>query len=144
MLVKDVLNRKGHQVVTVGPDALVSTAVRALRVNRIGAVVVVDDGGQVVGLLSERDVVTALGLRGRNLVYLAVSDIMCRTVPVCRPDDPIMLVMRTMTEQRTRHVPVVSGGVLTGLVSIGDLVKARLDDVEVENRVLRDLARSRG
>jgi CBS domain-containing protein len=104
---------------------------------------VTDADGNLLGILSERDLVDGLLIWGRRMLDLRVQDAMTTAVPTCAPGDSVARVMRLMTDQRTRHLPVVEGGVVAGLISIGDVVKARLDDVELENKVLRGIARAR-
>lgn len=142
MLVRDVLKSKGTTVVTVGPDELIWSVLRRYRRHGIGALVVTDENGDLLGLLSERDLVNGLTTRGKALLELRVRDVMSTSVPTCRPTDSVGHVMAMMTDHRTRHLPVMVSGQLEGLISIGDAVKARLGDVELENKVLRDLART--
>jgi CBS domain-containing protein len=136
--VERILATKGRQVVTIGPEATVGSAVRQLRSRGIGALVVSADGEHVEGVLSERDVVRALAARGADVMDLHVAQLMSRSVETCTPRDSVKSIMATMTRHRVRHLPVVEGGRLCGLVSIGDVVKNRLDEVEAEVNVLRD------
>ncbi len=140
MQVSDILAKKGNRVVTVRSDVSVATALQKLVLERIGALVVSDDGEHVDGILSERDIVRALAAEGAELLRAdrRVADLMTRSVRVCAPGDPIKDVMDTMTRYRVRHLPVVEGGRLVGLISIGDVVKNRLDELELEANVLRD------
>jgi CBS domain-containing protein len=137
MKVEGILKTKGHEVETVGPDSLVALAVDRLSSMQIGALVVSGGGGRVDGVISEREVVRGLAQHGQRLLDMKVSEVMSRHVPVCSPDDPIQDVMAQMTRTRNRHVPVVQGGQLYGLVSIGDLLKNRLEDLELQTNVLR-------
>lgn len=138
MKVEDILSAKGNQVATVHPDTRVATACRRLREEGIGALVVSGDGARVDGLLSERDIVLALAVHGPALVDMPVSRLMSRNVATCTPRHSIRHLMREMTRLRTRHLPVVDAGRLCGIVSIGDVVKHRLEEVELESNVLRD------
>jgi CBS domain-containing protein len=139
MKVHDVLMAKGQEVETIRPDAKVLIAVHRMRMQNVGALVVSRDGERVEGVLSERDVVRGLTRHGADLLDMSVVAIMSRTVPVCSPDDSLVLVMDQMTRTRNRHVPVVDGtGRLCGVVSIGDVVKNRLEEMELETSVLRD------
>lgn len=138
MKVEGILKAKGHDVQTVGPDTAVVLAVDRLSSMQIGALVVSADGSKVEGVISERDVVRGLAHHHARLLDLKVSDVMARHVPVCSPDDPIQDVMAQMTRTRNRHVPVVQDGRLYGLVSIGDLLKNRLEELELQTNVLRD------
>lgn len=139
MKVHDVLMAKGEEVETIRPDAKVLIAVHRMRMQNVGALVVSRDGERVEGVLSERDVVRGLTRHGADLLDMSVVAIMSRTVPVCSPDDSLVVVMDQMTRTRNRHVPVVDGaGRLCGVVSIGDVVKNRLEEMELETNVLRD------
>jgi len=137
MNVEMILRNKGNWVATIRPDATVGEAVDILNRERIGALVVSEDGEVVDGILSERDIVIALAGDGEDLLSRPVDDIMSRTVITCDPSDSIGELMAEMTNRRTRHFPVVAGGRLIGIVSIGDLVKSRLDEVEFEASSLR-------
>jgi CBS domain-containing protein len=138
MKVEGILKAKGHEVETVGPDTAVVLAVDRLSSMQIGALVVSGDGRKVEGVISERDVVRGLAKHGQRLLDLKVSEVMERHVPVCSPDDPIGDVMAQMTRTRNRHIPVVHNSQLYGLVSIGDLLKNRLEELELQTNVLRD------
>jgi CBS domain-containing protein len=138
--VREILDAKGRRVVTIRPDATIATAVHRLALERIGALVASEDGRRVAGILSERDIVAALAGEGADLLSAGrrVADLMTRNVVTCAPDDTVKHVMREMTRRRFRHMPVVEGGQLAGIVSIGDVVKSRLEEVELEATVLRD------
>ncbi len=138
MKVEGILKGKGHEVQTVGPDTAMVLAVDRLSSMQIGALVVSGDGKRVEGVISEREVVRGLAHHGQRLLDLVVSEVMARHVPVCSPDDPIQEVMAQMTRTRNRHIPVVHDSQLYGLVSIGDLLKHRLEELEVQTSVLRD------
>lgn len=138
MKVSSILKGKGKNVVTVRPDASLASAVRELTEKRIGALVVSEDDRSVLGLISERDIVQALARFGPLRLDLRVSDVMMRHVVTCHQDDAITKVMDLMTRHRVRHLPVVEDGQLRGLVSIGDVVKHRLDELETETNVLRE------
>jgi CBS domain-containing protein len=137
MNVETILRNKGNWVATIGPDATVAEAVDILNRERIGAIVVSDDGSGVEGLVSERDIVTALARFGEVLLACPVAKVMSRTVVTCDPGDSVGDLMAEMTKRRIRHFPVVADGRLCGIVSIGDLVKSRLDEVEFEASSLR-------
>ncbi len=138
MKVRDMLRAKGDHVETILPDATVTMAVHKLVANNIGALVVSVDGAEVLGVFSERDVVRALARQGAQLLELRVRDVMSRGTPWCAPDDPLSRVMAEMTRSRNRHLPVVDDGRLQGLVSIGDVVKHRMEEIELQSNVLRD------
>jgi CBS domain-containing protein len=137
MNVETILRNKGNWVATIRPDTTVGDAIDILNRERIGALVVSDDGESVDGLLSERDIVTALAQRDGDLLSSSVAEIMSLTVVTCDPADSVGELMAEMTNRRIRHFPVVAGGRLCGIVSIGDLVKSRLDEVEFEASSLR-------
>ena len=137
MNVETILRNKGNWVATIRPEASVSEAVDMLNRERIGAIVVSEDGASVDGILSERDIVAALAAHGGDLLSRAVGDIMTRAVFVCEPSDTVGALMEEMTNRRIRHFPVVAEGRLIGIVSIGDLVKSRLDEIEFEASSMR-------
>jgi CBS domain-containing protein len=136
MLISDVLRVKGSQVVTVTPDTKVRQLVSVLAEHRIGAVVVSHDGAAVDGIASERDVVQALARRGAAVMSEPVTAIYTAEVHTITPQTPIEEVMRMMTERRIRHAPVVVDGALRGIVSIGDVVKIRVGELETERAAL--------
>ena len=137
MNVETILRNKGNWVATIRPDATIAQAVDMLHRERIGAIVVSDDGNTVDGILSERDIVTALADEGVGLLSRRVDDIMTHDVITCGPGDTVGELMAEMTNRRIRHFPVLAEGRLCGIVSIGDLVKNRLDEVEFEAKSLR-------
>ncbi|WP_433215235.1 CBS domain-containing protein [Microtetraspora malaysiensis] len=136
MLIRTVLRRKGTDVVTVPPDATVTELLAVLAERNIGAVVVSEDGLAITGIVSERDVVRRLADRGSAVFDLPVSAIMTTEVHTCTPEANVDELRRTMTNHRVRHVPVVREGRLAGIVSIGDVVKSSIDDLETENEAL--------
>jgi CBS domain-containing protein len=137
MNVETILRGKGDWVATIRPDATIAEAVDMLNRERVGALVVSEDAAEVAGVLSERDIVRALGRHGEDLLSRPVDDIMTRDVITCEPADTVAELMSEMTNRRIRHLPVVVDGRLRGIVSIGDVVKNRLDEVEFEARSLR-------
>ncbi|HEU4541355.1 MAG TPA: CBS domain-containing protein [Jiangellaceae bacterium] len=132
MRISDVLRGKGSNVVTVEPGTDVRTLLGVLAEHGIGAVVVSSDGRSIEGIVSERDIVRALAARGAAVLSEQVSEIMTGEVQTCAPEAHIEELMRTMTQGRFRHVPVVVDGALVGIVSIGDVVKRRVDELESE------------
>ena len=138
MKVEDILRRKGAVVETIRPDAKIVMAVHRMRMQNVGALVVSRDGEKVDGVLSERDIVRGLTTHGAGLVEMSVVAVMSRSVPTCAPGDSLTSVMSQMTRTRNRHVPVVEDGRLCGIVSVGDVVKHRLEEMELETNVLRD------
>ncbi|MFV0458642.1 MAG: CBS domain-containing protein [Actinomycetales bacterium] len=132
MRISDILRSKGSDVMTVSPESTVADLVALLSERRFGAAVVSDDGETLRGIVSERDVVSALAQHGPGLLSLQVSEIMTEDVVTCRPDAQLVELLGVMTERRFRHVPVVVDSRMQGLVSIGDIVKFRLDELSQE------------
>lgn len=141
MLISDVLKIKGHEVVKVRPTDSVALAVTRLAEHRIGAVVVEDQWMKPVGIFSERDFVNSIARDGAAALGFDVRQLMSSPIISCHMTDRIDAVLATMTLTKIRHVPVMDNGVLKGIVSIGDLVKHRLDEKELEASVLLDLSR---
>lgn len=137
MNVQTILGNKGRAVATIHQDATVDEAVTLLHTRAIGALVVSDDGKLVGGIISERDIVAALALYGKEVSTLRVAEVMTRPVVTCAPEDSVAELMAEMTNRRIRHLPVVRNGQLCGIVSIGDLVKSRLDEIEFEADSMR-------
>jgi len=135
--VSAVLRHKGHQVVTVAPDQTIAAVARLLTLNRIGAAPVVNQEGRLVGIISERDIVRGLSENGATTLTLPAERLMTREVRTCSREDLLVEVMSVMTNQRVRHLPVVQNGAIDGIVSIGDVVKQRLDEVQFEVEELR-------
>ncbi|MGY1820600.1 CBS domain-containing protein [Geodermatophilus sp. SYSU D00079] len=138
MHISQLLRRKGAHVATVEASASIRTALALLAQHGVGALVVSADGRSIDGIVSERDVVRALHERGAELLADPVSSVMTADVHTCVPASGVEELARTMTDHRVRHVPVVDGGRLVGIVSIGDVVKARLDELENERAQLVD------
>jgi len=138
MRITDVLRVKGTRVVTVTPDTTVRQLLAVLAEHGIGAVVVSADGTSVDGIASERDIVRAFARRGAAAMSEPVTAIYTAEVHTVTPDTQIEEVMRMMTERRVRHAPVVLDGALRGIVSIGDVVKNRIDELETERAALTD------
>jgi CBS domain-containing protein len=138
MTVSIILAAKGRDVVTIEPNASLAAAVELLAEKRIGAVVIVGADLRIVGILSERDIVRALAERGRNALDEPVSAAMTRKVSTCHERETISSIMERMTLGKFRHVPVVDQGRLAGIISIGDVVKHRLSEVERDSAALRD------
>jgi CBS domain-containing protein len=138
MTVSIVLAGKGRYVVTIDPNASLAAAVELLAEKRIGAVVIVGADRRIVGILSERDIVRALAEQGRKALDEPVSAAMTRKVSTCHERETISSIMERMTRGKFRHVPVVDQGRLAGIVSIGDVVKHRLSEVEHDSAAMRD------
>ena len=136
MRISDVLRVKGTQIVTVTPDTRVRRLLAVLAEHRIGAVVVSGNGTSVDGIASERDIVRAFAQRGAAVMSEAVTAIYTAEVHTVTPETQLEEVMRMMTERRVRHAPVVADGGLAGIVSIGDVVKSRIDELETERAAL--------
>jgi len=132
MRITDVLRRKGDDVVTITPTHTVRELLRMLSEHRVGALVVSAGGGALDGIVSERDVVRKLHADGDTVLDQPVSKIMTQVVHTCVPDDSLEDLMASMTEHRIRHVPVLVDGRLSGIVSIGDIVKHRLEELQSE------------
>jgi CBS domain-containing protein len=142
MTVKAILSRKGTEVVTADPNVSVAEATRLLAARRIGAVVATGADRRIVGILSERDIVRALGEKGPAALDLPVAEIMTRKVITCTASDTISNIMERMTAGKFRHVPVVEQDRLAGIISIGDVVKWRVEEMERESAALRDYIRT--
>lgn len=143
MHVSVILKTKGSTIITSKPSDTIGAIVHILHVNRIGAVMIVDEGGGIAGILSERDVVRALAVYGPAALEKPASAVMTTKVISCDPRDTVASVMTRMTEGRFRHMPVVDEGRLTGVISIGDVVKSRLAEYTHEVESLRDYVAGR-
>ena len=142
MLVHQILRAKSRgvdEVLTVAPDRSVAEAAQVLSERRVGALVVTPDGQRVAGILSERDIVREMGRRGPGCLDDRVSALMTSTVITCAPEDMADAVLTKMTEHRCRHMPVMRDGRMVGLISIGDVVKARLDELSMEKEALKGM-----
>jgi CBS domain-containing protein len=143
MLISDVLRTKGREVITIRPDQTVKEAVERLATHRIGALVV-ESRLKPVGIFSERDLVNRLAKSGARAYDYEVREVMSAPVITSHPEDTIEQALSLMIQRRIRHLPILAGDDLAGLVSIGDLIKYRLDQKELEANVLLDIARRRG
>lgn len=132
-----ILKSKGGEVATVRPEISLEDAAKVMTARGIGCVVVVDKPGQVAGILSERDIVREIALRGTGRMQARVSEAMTHNVHVCSPDETIDELLGEMTVRRFRHIPVVDHGELVGIVSIGDVVKLRIAEAQMENEAMR-------
>ncbi|MEX2648732.1 MAG: CBS domain-containing protein [Alphaproteobacteria bacterium] len=138
MHVEAILKNKGREVTTIAPETTVKAAAVMMHGRRIGALVVTDPQGRIAGIVSERDIVAAIAQRGERALDLKVADLMTREVVTCAPGDTVRHLMTVMTSRRMRHIPVVVDGRLAGIVSIGDVVKSRIEESEMEANMLRD------
>ena len=140
MIVRNIIDSKANsQVFSMKPSDTVRAAVEVLSARRIGAVIISGDGAMVDGILSERDIVRALGSKGPACLDGQVRDLMTATVIACRPEDTALSVLERMTEGRFRHMPVVEENRMIAVISIGDVVKARISEVQTENAALTDM-----
>ena len=137
MTVRSILNTKGHQIVSVEPDAKLADAIKLLGEKKIGAVLVMNQS-RLEGILSERDIVRVLGERGAAVLEAPVSEVMTRKVVTCKETDTVAELMEMMTTGKFRHLPVLDNGKVVGLISIGDIVKRRVQEYEHEQEALRD------
>ncbi len=142
MTVKAILARKGSDVLTAEPTASLADAVKLLNTRRIGALVVTGPDRRIIGILSERDIVRTVAEKGEGALAGSVADAMTRKVVTCTMSDTVAELMERMTEGKFRHVPVLEQGRLAGIVSIGDVVKSRLHEMEQETDALRDYIRT--
>ena len=138
MTVKSILDAKGRDVVTLGPDETLAQAAGLLAEKRIGAVVVTDAAGRILGILSERDIVRVIGQSGAQALEMRVSGVMTGKVTTCRESHTVNHVMEVMTRGRFRHLPVEKDGRLDGIVSIGDVVKRRIEEALREAEQIRE------
>ncbi len=143
MKVRDILKVKGSQVYTIGPDQTVLDAVAILMQHRIGALLVREATGTVSGIISERDVLRECLRRSADLGRIPVREVMTRDLVVCVPDDDVDYAMGIVTKNRVRHLPIMDDDAVAGIISIGDLVKAGLEEAEYENRYLKEYIQSR-
>ena len=138
MYVRDILSTKGGRVTTIKPESKILATSKLLSQHRIGAVLVTDAADKIVGIISERDIVRGLASHGGAVAELTVTDLMTRDVRSCTLGDTIAEIMVIMTTHRIRHLPVLEDGKLAGIVSIGDVVKYRLDEAKLEVESMRD------
>ena len=139
MIVRTILKSKSsNDVATAAPDQTIAEAAKALHQHRIGALVVTGVAHKIVGILSERDIVRGIAAHGENCLTLRIRDLMTSDVLVCNPDDSVETLEQMMTTNRIRHLPVVESGKLVGIITIGDVVKSRLDDTTMQMDSLRD------
>lgn len=142
MLADQILDSKGREVATIAPDATVRAAAEALAGANVGALVVSPDGATLAGIVSERDIVRQLAVDGPSLLDQPVATIMRAEVHTCTGAENVDELMHRMTERRIRHLPVVADGALAGIISIGDVVKVRVDELETERSQLVDYIRT--
>ncbi len=141
MLVSEILRKKSGSAITMNPHDGVQTAIRMFKEKKIGAILVCGPTGNLVGIVTERDVLHGMAKYGAATLNQKVEEIMSQA-HTCKMDDNVRSVMHQMTNKRVRHVPVVDGGELKGMVSIGDIVKNQLDEAQLEIDTMRDFART--
>src|SRR5665213_570189 len=144
MNVKTILAAKklGGAIISIAPTATLAAAAKLLSTHRIGAVVILGAGGRLAGILSERDIVRSVSEQGAAALDLPVGQAMTRSVSTCGEDDTIADIMERMTAGKFRHLPVLADGLPIGIVSIGDVVKQRVDEIERESEAMRDYIRT--
>jgi len=140
--VSSVLKHKGYDVVTVAPHQTIGSVVKVLTQNRIGAAPVINEEGHLIGIISERDIIRGMSEHADAVLTLPAEHLMTRDVRTCSSEDQLVEIMQVMTVRRIRHLPVVHNGALQGIVSIGDVVKQRLEEVQSEAEELRRYIRS--
>ena len=141
MKLSDILRERPRRLVSLPPSATAVEAAALMKVENVGAVLVRDDRGRLLGVLSERNLALAIAARGARLFRSPIGELMSVARPTAEPDDTVRDVVRVMTERRARHIPVLEGETVVGIVSVGDLLKARLAEKIEENAVLLVLAR---
>ncbi len=137
MTIQRILDRKGAEVIKISPSATVKNAAERMRLHRIAALVV-EGGDPIGGIITERDVVRAIAEYGEQALLMAVRQVMTQAIITITADDSVTRAMGLMTRHRIRHLPVIADGRLAGIISIGDVVKHRLEDLELESNILRD------
>lgn len=140
MIVSNILKSKGTAVMTIRPAETIQAVAKRFQQEGVGALIVLGDGGSLDGIITERDIANGLASHGREAHALPAAALMTTGVVTCSAQDSLTDVSRVMTERRIRHLPVKDGNRLVGVVSIGDVLKYRLDEAQLENRVLRDVA----
>jgi CBS domain-containing protein len=138
MIVKSILSAKGSDVATIAPTATLAEAANILSEMKIGALVVTGAGDRITGIVSERDIVRSLAQHGAGALQMPLSEVMTRKVVTCATADTVAVLMERMTDGKFRHLPVVDDGRLVGIISIGDVVKFRLTELEFEHGAMRD------
>lgn len=138
MILASILRGKGNQIFKLKANDSIAVAARKLTENKIGALLVEDDNGNIVGILSERDIVGGMGLHGADLHDVHASELMTHELIKCSPQDSVLEAMAMMNDRRVRHLPVFEDDHLVGLISVGDLVKCRISEVQAEAEAMRE------
>lgn len=137
MILADLLRQRSNEVFKIKATDCIADAANELTDRKIGALLVEDDSGKIIGILSERDIVGGMGPHGADLHDVAVSELMTTNIVKCAPEDTVLEAMAMMTDRRIRHLPVFDGDDLAGLISVGDLVKCRISEVQAEAEAMR-------
>lgn len=138
MIIAHILQDKPQRMITVGPEQTLRQAAEVLGRERIGALLVLKPNGDIAGILSERDIVRAIGVNGAEILDQPVAELMTKDVLCCSPDDTVDNAMALMTERRVRHLPVRNSGRIVAMISIGDVVKKKVEEAEAESQSLRE------
>jgi CBS domain-containing protein len=138
MTIASIIHGKPHRLISVAPDDTLQQAAEVLTRERIGALLVLKPNGDIAGIMSERDIVRAVGVKGTEVLSRPVAELMTKDVICCLPEDTVDQVMATMTEKRFRHLPVRQGGKIVAMISIGDVVKQKVEEAEAESQSLRE------
>jgi len=138
MTIAHIVHGKPHRLISVAPDESLQQAAEVLTRERIGALLVLKPNGDIAGIISERDIVRAVGLQGAAVLGRPVAELMTKEVTCCSPDDTVDQAMALMTQRRFRHLPVRQGGRIVAMLSIGDVVKQKVEEAEAESQSLRE------
>jgi CBS domain-containing protein len=137
MILADLLRGKSHEIIKIKANESIAVAATTLTENKIGALLVQDESGKIIGILSERDIVGGMGPHGADLHDVPVSELMTKDLIKCASGDTVLEAMAMMTDRRIRHLPVFDGDDLIGFISVGDLVKCRISEVQAEAEAMR-------
>jgi len=138
MTIAHILHGKPHRLISVAPEESLQQAAELLTRERIGALLVLKPNGDIAGIISERDIVRAVGLQGIDVLGRPVAELMTKEVTCCTPEDEVDQAMALMTQRRFRHLPVRQGGKIVAMISIGDVVKQKVEEAEAESQSLRE------
>ncbi len=138
MTIASIIHGKPHRLISVAPDDTLQQAAEVLTRERIGALLVLKPNGDIAGIMSERDIVRAVGVKGAEVLARPVAELMTKEVTCCAPEDTADQAMAIMTERRFRHLPVRQGGRIVAMISIGDVVKHKVEEAEAESQAMRE------
>ncbi len=138
MTIASILHGKPHRLISVAPDDSLQQAAEVLTRERIGALLVLKPNGDIAGIISERDIVRAVGVKGADVLFRPVAELMTKEVTCCAPEDTVDQAMALMTERRFRHLPVRQDNKIVAMISIGDVVKQKVEEAEAESQSLRE------